>query len=73
MATQQEDLDTLKKKRADIVQSNFELMSMYLHMSPVELSHCGHKTVGSALEYSMRATVKEISKETAVFLKKWPD
>jgi hypothetical protein len=70
---EQADLDKLKLEQDKLVQQNFRWMQELLRMDEAQLKQCGHKSLGAALEHTMRDTIKKIGKETQKFLAAWPD
>lgn len=73
MWTEEEEIAILKDKITKIKCETFDTMRSFIHMSEVELYHCGYKTREIAIVTNLQYGVIKIEKLNKEFAKKFPD
>lgn len=74
MTEQECELENLKLRQSELKLEAFEVIEMFLEMTPQDLNdNCGHKSLGAALEYTARDTIRKSHNLAKIYLAKYPD
>lgn len=70
---EKEEAAELRARINDEKIQGYNSMLIYLKMGPTELKHCGHSSIGGALEFTLKYHEERVQKLIREHISKYPD